>query len=80
MSETEKLKLQRATLDQQLAAAEKAEVAESLRASFKRLAEDDSLPILEIVGKALTARGKVPPPSSLDRLADRLAVVLRAYD
>lgn len=78
MSEVEKLKLQRESLDRQIAEAERAETAAMFRASFKRLAEDDSLPLLEILKKTLK-KGEGPSDESLRSLADRLKLTLMTY-
>jgi len=78
MSTAEKLRLQKKAIEQQLAEAEKSEVADSLRASFERLVNDDALPVHDIVGTALNELH--PMRGSLAGFAERLAAVIRTYD
>ena len=53
MSDLERLTQERELLDEKIKKAAERELAESLRTSCRRLAEDDSLPITLILGLAL---------------------------
>ena len=78
MSTAEKLKLQKAVIEEEILKAEKDENAKSLRKSFARLAEDDSLPINDVVAKALHGLHALRP--SLPEFTQRLAVAVQALD
>ncbi|MXY57899.1 MAG: hypothetical protein F4Y41_16145 [Gammaproteobacteria bacterium] len=77
MTDLEKLRLQRDAINEKIAAAEQRELADSLRASFARLA-DESTPVCEIMVKVLGGR-RTFPPSELPKFAERLAETVKAY-
>ena len=54
MTELDRLRQQRKTLDRQIAEEERHELASSLRRSFATLVQNESMPVTAIVEQALT--------------------------
>lgn len=81
MTDIERWKVERAALDEKIAEAEADQVRERARTAFRRLADDESLPLISIMQQAL-APVKVVSSSDPDRAVmflDRLPVIVDAY-
>ena len=78
MTELEKLKQQRETLDQQIAAAERRETLKSLQASCRALALNE-LPADEIFNQALGAWQSTAGARSVHTFAEVLSTIVTSY-
>ena len=78
MTRVEKLRHQQELIARELEKAERCELAERLRKSFAQLAEDDSLPILDLLESTLkmkNRRGNEP----LEDLASVLELAIKTH-
>ena len=78
MTDLERMKVERDTLDRKIMAAEADQVQDRAREAFRLLATDNSLPAIEIVDQALVECSLVDPQRAA-AFTERLAVIVDTY-